>query len=1264
MMWRVIPAFLARPRWRAGHALGQSVWRWTLAALTWLILSTATVAAQSVPPMPPVPGEVTVSTANGFARLLFRFRSDMQASMQMTGSILIVSFRQPVDIDVDRLNTSAPDYISAARRDPDGMAVRIALARKIKPNLMPAGERLFVDLLPDTWTGLLPGLPQDVVEELARRVREAEKRARMQQQLTKWKKVEPTRVHVATQPTFTRYMFPLTSNISVASDRGRDGLTLVFDAPLRFDLADAFAALPPFITGIEPKLDEDAASVHFAFNGKVDVRTFREDSNYVVDLSATSISKPRSDPISRVIDESAHAPVPQNLPPRIEGHAPETVPAIAAPAANAEAARPPSRAPPLPTPRAPSPKQEAKVSPVAPPAPAPAPSSAAPSPPVRAAEGAAAAPPMPASRIGETARPPQATTPAVAPPAPKLASAPEPSPNSSPKLSPKPRPAALAPAASPGGTPAASKGRSVKVEVKRLDNSVRLFFPFATATPAAVFRRADAMWLVFDSDVELDLNAVQPRPNAIVRGMHLAHHDGLVLRLKLDRPRLGSLTAEGTGWALVISDQIADPSQPIPITRNIVGPNRASVIIPFEGAQRLHRLSDPDVGDTLLVVTALAPVRGMIKPHDFVEFHALATTQGIAIQPLADDILIQVTPDRVGVGRPEGLTLSAHVSDIRASGGNGSAVFDIRRWNRDRTGNFTARQSELFNAAVKAPAEQQTAVHVNLARFYLAREMYPEAKAAMDMAIAAAHSKVDDAVNYVLRAVAKVMSQRPVDALQDLAHSSVGNQYDAPLWRAVAHAEQRKWVEARKGFQEAQMSIGTLPIELQRFVLRESVSAAIEVGDYDSAGDQLNDFETIGASPEMQPTLAVLRGRVSEKLGHTNDAIADYELATGSIDRRAATQARLRLAVVRMNKGELNRKDAIAELETVSVIWRGDQTEIETLQLLARLYTEAGRVRDALGVMRAALAANARSDVTRRIQDEAAETFESLFLSGKGKALPAIDALSLFYDFRDLTPMGRRGDEMIRRLADRLVSVDLLDQASELLQHQVDHRLEGAARAQVAARLAMVYLMNHKPDRALRALRSTHVSGLSNMLRNRRLLLESRALSELGRPDVALEIVANIHSREADRLRADVLWHANRWRKAAEQIERLLGERWRDWQPLNAVERTDVLRAAIGYALSEETLGLDRLRERYAAKMTDGPDRHAFDVVTGPSGVRSAEFRTIASTVGSLDTLDAFLRDMRTGFPELGVEPPHPPAAVKAAAPAPSLEKEAAKPAS
>src|ERR1700722_13487007 len=169
---------------------------------------------------------------------------------------------------------------------------------------------------------------------------------------------------------------------------------------------------------------------------------------------------------------------------------------------------------------------------------------------------------------------------------------------------------------------------------------------------------------------------------------------------------------------------------------------------------------------------------------------------------------------------------------------------------------------------------------------------------------------------------------------------------------------------------------------------------------------------------------------------------------------------------------------------------------------MARLYIEEGRYRDSFYVMRSAVAAHPDSDMTRRIQEQAAATFETLFLADKGDALSAIDALALFYDFRELTPIGRRGDEMIRRLADRLVAVDLLDQAADLLQYQVDNRLQGAARAQVATRLAVIYLMNHKADRALATLRATRTAALTNDLRNQRLLLEARALSDMGRYDL------------------------------------------------------------------------------------------------------------------------------------------------------------------
>jgi hypothetical protein len=314
------------------------------------------------------------------------------------------------------------------------------------------------------------------------------------------------------------------------------------------------------------------------------------------------------------------------------------------------------------------------------------------------------------------------------------------------------------------------------------------------------------------------------------------------------------------------------------------------------------------------------------------------------------------------------------------------------------------------------------------------------------------------------------------------------------------------------------------------------------------------------------------------------------------------------------------------------VSWRGDAIEIETLGRLSRQYAAVNRYRDTFATARTATRLRPNAEMTRQMQDEVAALFVDVFLGPKGDDLPPIDALGLFYEFRELTPIGRRGDEMIRRLSDRLVGVDLLDQASELLQYQVDHRLEGAARAQVAARLAMVYLMNRKPDRAIAALQATRISDLAGELRLQRLLLEGRAQSDIGRSDLALDLVANIGGREAIRLRSDVYWGAKRWREAAEQIEVLHGDRWKSFEPLSPLERADIVRAAIGYSLSEDSLGISRLREKYAAKFDSQADRAAFDLATKPANGNAVELGRLAKMAATVDTLDGFLRDIRARF--------------------------------
>src|SRR5580704_1786028 len=292
--------------------------------------------------------KVTVSAVveNGFARLVFNLGSDVESQVRIANNIVVISFDRPVDLNVDRLREGTGDYIGAARRDPDGKAVRLALARHATMSSMLAGDRLFVDLLPDSWSGVPPGLPREMIEELARRARDAEKKLRQEHPPDADRKVPLIRVRIASQPTFTRYMYQLPEPTSVAADNRKDKLTLTFNGMFTFDLSDAQSALPATLQSIDSELDQDTAVVRFVYRGPVDVRTFREDNSYVVDVGSAEIKdgKPLDmKPADKLAALAADLMVKRTAPPA-DVEPPQTVPAKAA-AGAAEPKRVPTPAP-------------------------------------------------------------------------------------------------------------------------------------------------------------------------------------------------------------------------------------------------------------------------------------------------------------------------------------------------------------------------------------------------------------------------------------------------------------------------------------------------------------------------------------------------------------------------------------------------------------------------------------------------------------------------------------------------------------------------------------------------------------------------------------------------------------------------------------------------------------------------------------------------------------------------------------------------------
>ena len=519
---------------------------------------------------------------------------------------------------------------------------------------------------------------------------------------------------------------------------------------------------------------------------------------------------------------------------------------------------------------------------------------------------------------------------------------------------------------------------------------MRIEFPFATATPAAVFQRADTLWLVFDTPTQIDLTAIQAdNDNGVREVLFERTKDGVAtIRLKLTWPRMISIVADGPTWVVTIADTVAASTKPLTVARSIVGKNRASLAVPFDDPRAIHEVADPDIGDRLLIVTAFGPARGFLKAQDFVELRALPSTHGVVVQPLADDITAELGADKISISRPDGLSLSATALGQQPLATNFRAyTFDTQLWGYDRDAPFNARQAELIRLAAAAPVSKRRHARLNLARFYLAKDMAPEAKAVLGVALSDQHS--EDVTGSVLTAVADVMLDRPEEALKVLAKPQVGNQQDAPVWRAIALARQGRWADAQKIFKTIGAAIAALPIELQRMAMKEALRAAIEVRDFNSATKVANEIETVGVSPMLEPTINVLIGRLYEGLGRNEDALSSYRAAATSNNRRAAAQGRLREIALTFATGGMGRKDVISDLETLTTVWRGDETETEGLKLLAHLYTEDSRYRDAFHVMRTALLAHPNSDLTRKIQDEAASHVRKSVPGRQGRGIAA-----------------------------------------------------------------------------------------------------------------------------------------------------------------------------------------------------------------------------------------------------------------------------------
>lgn len=396
-------------------------------------------------------------------------------------------------------------------------------------------------------------------------------------------------------------------------------------------------------------------------------------------------------------------------------------------------------------------------------------------------------------------------------------------------------------------------------------------------------------------------------------------------------------------------------------------------------------------------------------------------------------------------------------------------------------------------------------------------------------------------------------------------------------------------------------------------------------------------FDTLnqdGILQNVQPYAEYMLGSIAASKKKYKDALKIWDrMSRQQEDPYIRARARFSAITLRLDRGMITPQEAIDQLERLRMSWRGDGLEREMLETLARMYHDEKQYDNQLRAMKYLLQSFPGDVNTLDLAGDMSELFEELFLNGMADDMSPLKSLGLFYEFRELTPIGEKGDLIIQKLADRLASVDLLERATQLLENQVRFRVSGEARARVGARLSLLYLLNKEPQRALEILEITNYGAMDTDLKRQRMQLTAQALAENNRPEQALSMLANDMSEEGGLLRLDILWGMQDWPNVINAAEDILGRRSNLTEPLSPRETPVLLKLALAYAFEEDPTQLRYLRDYYMALVPEGPYKEIFDYLTNDTAPLDADdFQLVAKQISRTESfLDTFKTKIAQG---------------------------------
>ncbi|MCB2099446.1 MAG: hypothetical protein KDE22_01150, partial [Rhodobacterales bacterium] len=803
---------------------------------------------------------------------------------------------------------------------------------------------------------------------------------------------------------------------------------------------------------------------------------------------------------------------------------------------------------------------------------------------------------------------------------------------------PEPAPQAAPSGAMPEAQPTDGPMTAVAPQEPPPPVSVPLRFAWNQPVAAAVFRRAGGLWVVFDRPSNPNLEALRQAGGRAFRDVRrVPTGNGTVLRFETNGELNPALLRDGLTWIVDLRPRPITAHTDIESNAQPDSPIGARIFLPIPEPGQPILVADPEAGDNLIVVPVIPLGHGVKNGYAYPQLDVLPSAQGIVLQPRVDDLRVRSLRQGVEITAGTQLQISA-VSAEQAAESKLKTLhpltrtMDLERWRGADLADVNERRQELRAAVAAARGETDIEQgRLDLARFLLANALSAEALGVLRVVGADRPEAAGEPEVRTLRAAANFLMGRYADAQADMADPVVDPFDEGRFWRAALRAAEGDKAEAAPDLKRTGAITRPYPNALKVPLGLLVAESMIEVGEVTQAAEYLAALGAADLSEDQALEHAYVTGRLQELQGDFDGAVKTWEEVIAGDHRPSRAKAAMARAELLLKQRKITRPEAIAEMEALRFAWRGDDFEFNLLRRLGTLYLAENDPRNGLRTLRQAVTHFRDHPAVDTVAQQMTDAFHDLYLEDKADVLAPVTAIALYDEFKELTPAGEQGDEMIRKLADRLVAVDLLDRAADLLDNQVKFRLKGEQKARVGARLALVRIMNRQPDLAVAALDAsapdkTGDAALPDDLKAQRRHLRARALADLAQDGQALALLNDDATTDANLLRSDILWQVQDWSNAARALRQTLrDEGIRPNQALDDRAARRVLNLGVALTLAGNERAVSRLRRDYGPAMDQTLFRDAFRLVADTPEPGPTDVRRLSELVSEAENFRGFM---------------------------------------